>query len=180
MKTILGISGMAALLALASCSAEPGGAANEVGVNQAGLNATGGAQSFNAVVKDDALTKMFEWWNDAYTKTDGFTAEAFSEHFTDDAVMRINGKVSARGVTDLASHFREIQKKTEKVKINLPFIASFSSPDGSKIYTYHTIDAAADGKPSFETVTGYAELRDGKIALIDFLSIDGKPADDGS
>lgn len=180
MKIVLRISSIATLLALTGCSAEPGVVDNEVAASQTMKDAGEGAQTFNAVVKDDALTKMFEWWNEAYTQPDGFTEEAFAQHFTDDSVMLINGKISARGVKDLASHFREIQKKTDKVKINLPFIKSFSSPDGSKIYTHHTIDAAADGKPSFETVAGYAEIRHGKIALIDFLSIDGKPAEDGS
>ncbi|MXP29281.1 hypothetical protein GRI58_10660 [Porphyrobacter algicida] len=132
-------------------------------------------QTFNSVVENDELTKMFRWWNEAYTKPDGFTAEAFGQYFTDDAVMRINGHESARGLEDLASHFREIQKKTDMVKINLPFIASFTSPDGSKIYTYHTLDASADGKPSHEMVMGYAELRGGKIALINFLNMDGEP-----
>lgn len=163
---------IAALLALGACSNAQNGA---TGNNAQTAAAADNAQVFNHVADNDVLTNMFRWWNDAYTKADGFTAQSFGQYFTDDAVMQINGKVSAKGLDDLAAHFRQIQHKTQKVKINLPFRAAFTSPDGSKIYTYHTIDAQADGKPSQEMVSGYAEIRDGKIALINFLSVEGAP-----
>lgn len=169
MKKIIAI---AVLMSLGACSGRTETTdANKVQSAQPAEN----AQVFNHAVGDDVLTKMFVWWNGAYGKPDGFTAESFGQYFTDDAVMQINGKVSAKGLDDLASHFREIQKKTQKVRINLPFREAFSSPDGTKIYTYHTIDAQQDGKPSQEMVMGYAELRDGKISLINFLSIEGAP-----
>lgn len=127
--------------------------------------------SFNQVVADDALTRMFTWWNKAYEDPQGFTAEAFARHFTDDAVMRINGSVRGTGPAELAAHFRRIQDKTDKVRIELPFLQAFSSPDGSKIFTYHHVSAASGGKLSQEMVMGYAELRDGKIARIEFLGV---------
>ncbi len=167
MKTVLAVSSMAALLALTGCSA-PAEVPNKQAESPKG-------QTFNAVVNDDELTKMFRWWNEAYTKSDGFTAEAFGQYFTEDTIMRINGRVSARGLDELASNFRKIQASTDMVKINLPFLDSFSSPDGTKIYTFHTVDALANGKPSQEMVTGYAEIRGGKIAVINFLNKDGQP-----
>lgn len=164
---------LAALTLVGACS----GARHEQPANQtqAAAPAGAGAQAFNQVVDGDVLTRMFRWWNDAYTKPDGFTAQSFGQYFTSDAVMQINGKVSAKGLDDLAAHFRMIQRRTQKVKINLPFRAAFSSPDGSKIYTYHTIDAEENGKPAKEMVMGYAEIRDGKIALINFLDMEGAP-----
>src|SRR5579862_4962686 len=61
----------------------------------------------------DPLVAMFVWWNAAYKQKDGFTAEAFSKYFTSDTVLRVNGKDRSVGVEELASHFRDIQKRTE-------------------------------------------------------------------
>ncbi|MXO67058.1 hypothetical protein [Altericroceibacterium endophyticum] len=172
MRKFLTTSILAASIALAGCS----GAADETATGDnvaAGAEAESEALTFNTPVDNDVLTKMFQWWNTAYKNPEGFTPEAFGTYFTDDAVMRINGKKRVSGLDDLATHFRKIQADTDKVVINLPFIRSFSSPDGSKIFTYHSIDAAANGEDSNELVMGYAEIRDGKISVIDFLSVDG-------
>jgi len=138
--------------------------------------ATPPAQTFSKPGANDVLTRMFQWWNAAYRDPKGFTAEAFGRYFTADAVMRINGRASAKGLDDLASHFRMIQQRTQAVEIKLPFEEAFSSPDGSKIFTYHLIDAVDGGKPSHEMVMGYASIRDGKIALINFASVEPKAA----
>ena len=121
--------------------------------------------------KPDPLVAMFIWWNAAYQQKDGFTAEAFSRYFTDDAVMRINGKDRCKGVVDLASHFRDIQAKTEMVVIDLPFIDEFTSASGDRIFTHHFVRAREHGEDSRERVMGYASIRDGKISLINFVSI---------
>ncbi len=126
-------------------------------------------------VTDDVLTRMFVWWNKAFREPKGFTRDSFAQYFTEDAVMRINGHDSARGLDDLASHFRMIQQRASAVEIKLPFLESFSSPDGSKIFTYHLIDSVDGGKEGHDTVMGYTTLRDGKIMLINFVSISGKP-----
>lgn len=126
-------------------------------------------------VADDVLTRMFVWWNAAFRQPVGFTRDSFAQYFTKDAVMRINGKDSAKGLDDLASHFRMIQKRASAVEIKLPFLESFSSPDGSKIFTYHLIDSVDNGKEEHDMVMGYATLRGGKIAQINFVSISGVP-----
>lgn len=126
----------------------------------------------------DPLVAMFIWWNAAYQRKDGFTAEAFGRHFTPDAVMRINGRDRCKGLADLAQHFRAIQASTEMVVIDLPFIDEFTSPDGHRIFTHHFVRAREHGKDSRERVMGYATVRDGKIALINFVSVpDPVPAD---
>lgn len=130
---------------------------------------------FSNVRQDDLLTRMFIWWDAAFKDPNGFTPEAFSRYYTDDAVMRINGTDRAKGLNALAERFRMIQSKTSVVDIKVPFVESFSSPDGRQIFTYHLIDAVEDGKPSHEMVMGYATIRDGKIALINFLSVTGEP-----
>ena len=130
-----------------------------------------------AAGKPDPLVAMFVWWNAAYKQKDGFTAQAFGRHFTADAVMRINGRDRCKGLEDLASHFRDIQAQTEMVVIDLPFIDEFSSVNGDKIFTHHFVRAREHGKDSRERVMGYAQIRDGKISLINFVSIpDPAPA----
>jgi hypothetical protein len=119
----------------------------------------------------DPLVAMFVWWNSAYKQKDGFTAQSFSRYFTPDAVMRINGKDRCRGLDDLAQHFRDIQAKTEMVVIDLPFIDEFTSPNGDRIFTHHFVRAREHGQDSRERVMGYASIKDGKISLINFVSV---------
>ena len=130
---------------------------------------------FSTVSAQDPVSKMFLWWNAAFKDPQGFTPEAFAQHFTEDAVMRINGTTRAKGVVNLAARFRKIQASVQAVEIRVPFVEAFSSPDGSKVFTYHLEDAIEDGKPSHSLVMGYAEIRGGRIALINFLSMPGEP-----
>jgi ketosteroid isomerase-like protein len=123
----------------------------------------------------DPLVAMFVWWNSAYKQKDGFTAQSFSRYFTPDAVMRINGKDRCRGLDDLAQHFRDIQAKTEMVVIDLPFIDEFTSPNGDRIFTHHFVRAREHGQDSRERVMGYASIKDGKISLINFVSVPDPP-----
>jgi len=123
----------------------------------------------------DPLVAMFVWWNTAYKQKDGFTAQSFSRYFTPDAVMRINGKERCRGLDDLAQHFRDIQAKTEMVVIDLPFIDEFASPNGDRIFTHHFVRAREHGQDSRERVMGYASIKDGKISLINFVSVPDPP-----
>jgi len=123
----------------------------------------------------DPLVAMFVWWNSAYKQKDGFTAQSFSRYFTPDAVMRINGKERCRGLDDLAQHFRDIQAKTEMVVIDLPFIDEFASPNGDRIFTHHFVRAREHGQDSRERVMGYASIQDGKISLINFVSVPDPP-----
>jgi ketosteroid isomerase-like protein len=119
----------------------------------------------------DPLVAMFVWWNAAYKQKDGFTAESFSRYFTQDAVMRINGKDRCRGLDDLARHFRDIQARTEMVVIDLPFLDEFTSANGDFIFTHHFVRAREHGKDSRERVMGYAAIKDGKISMINFVSV---------
>ena len=127
----------------------------------------------------DPLVAMFVWWNSAYKQKDGFTAQSFSRYFTPDAVMRINGKDRCKGLADLAQHFRDIQARTEMVAIVLPFIDEFTSPSGDRIFTHHFVLAREHGKDSRERVMGYASIRNGKISLINFVSVPDPPSEDG-
>jgi|SRR5579872_2579800 len=129
------------------------------------------AERHSPVEQGDVLVDMFVWWNAAYKRKDGFTAEAFGRYFTDDAILRVNGKDRCRGLKDLAAHFRDIQARTQKVEIELPFIDEFTSPNGDRIFTHHFVLAREKGVDSRERVMGYAALRNGKISLINFVSV---------
>lgn len=119
----------------------------------------------------DVLIDMFVWWNAAYKQKDGFTEAAFGKYFTSDAILRVNGSDRSRGLADLAAHFRDIQARTEMVEIELPFIDEFASASGDRIFTHHFVKAREKGQDSRERVMGYAAIRDGKISLINFVSI---------
>ena len=161
----LRIAGLCAAAALLLGSLAP--TAGAFGASRDASGSPNGA----ATAKPDPLVAMFVWWNAAYRQKNGFTAEAFGRHFTADAVMRINGRDRCKGLEDLAQHFRVIQAETEMVAIDLPFIDEFSTASGDKIFTHHFVRAREHGKDSRERVMGYAEIRDGKISLINFVSI---------
>ena len=133
----------------------------------------------NAVVSGDArvrpdqvLVDMFRWWNDAYHEADGFTAENFARYYTEDAVMLINGNRRGTGPAELAAHFRNIKANSEVVEIMLPFLESFNS--GDRTFTSHYVRSIRGGPEQWEHIMGYAVIRDGRIALINFV---GVPAD---
>lgn len=129
-----------------------------------------------AAAQPDPLVAMFVWWNAAYKQKDGFTVEAFSHYFTPDAILRVNGKARSVGLQDLAGHFRDIQARTESVVVELPFLDEFASPSGDRIFTHHFVSARENGKASRERVMGYAAIRNGKISLINFVSVPDEPA----
>ncbi|MEX2122734.1 MAG: hypothetical protein WD795_02495 [Woeseia sp.] len=117
---------------------------------------------------NDVLVDMFAWWNEAIKNEDGFTREAFGRYFTDDARIIVNDVVLVQGLDAMAEHFRGIQQRTESVEIVLPFEEEFR--EGSKIFTYHVIRARENGVDRLSHVMGYAIVKDGKLALINFLS----------
>jgi limonene-1,2-epoxide hydrolase len=119
----------------------------------------------------DVLTDMFVWWNSAYKRPDGFTAAAFAQYFTPDAILRVNGVDRCKGLAEWAAHFRDIQARTEMVEIELPFIDEFESPGGDRIFTHHFVKAREHGKESRERVMGFAAVKNGKISLINFVSV---------
>jgi hypothetical protein len=160
--TAVRVAGLAALMLAVCLSATPVSAAEPIRAQPAAA--------------PDPLVAMFVWWNEAYQHKDGFTAESFGHYFTKDAVMRINGLDRCKGLEDLASHFRDIQARTEAVVVELPFLDEFTSPGGERIFTHHFVRAREQGKDSRERVMGYATIRDGKIALLNFVSVpDSEP-----
>lgn len=127
---------------------------------------------FSARIEEaDVLTRMFAWWNEAYLLPDAFTEAAFARYFTRDAELLVNGELRARGLSGLVSRFCDVKKLTDHVRIELPFIDSFASADGRRLYTRHLAHAVIRGKAETELISGWAELRGGLIRRLDFVSI---------
>lgn len=116
------------------------------------------------------LEAMFQWWNNAFADRDGFTPENLGRFFTSDCVMKINGQIRAEGLAGLAARFQTVQSEVDHVEIHLPFEEGFEA--GDRIFTHHLVSARKGAASFGERVMGYAILRDGKLALLDFLSID--------
>lgn len=116
--------------------------------------------------QETVLTQMFVWWNGAIKDPNGFTREAFGRYFTEDGAIMINGKVAVKGLDDLVTHFRDIQSRVEYVEIVVPFEEEFVSASGDQIFTYHFIKSRAEGRDGLMHAMGYADIRDGKIALV--------------
>ena len=119
------------------------------------------------VVEENALVRMFRWWNEAYL-ADAFTPEAFSDHFTDDAVLLVNGEVRARGVDALAAHFQAIQAATQDVRIELPVDESFVS--GENIFGHYRCRAVSADITITEEVMASVKTRNGRITFFNALS----------
>lgn len=116
------------------------------------------------------LEAMFHWWNNAFADRNAYIPENLGVFFTSDCVMKINGEVRAEGLTALAARFRTVQREVDHVEIHLPFEEGFAV--GDRIFTHHLVSARKHDATMGERVMGYAVLRDGKLALVDFLSVD--------
>ncbi|MGE4337189.1 MAG: hypothetical protein AB7E55_14595 [Pigmentiphaga sp.] len=130
----------------------------------------------DTAVATDKLSGMFIWWNHAMKTPGGFTAAAFSNYFTDEAPLIIDGVEVMRGPAGWAERFQMIQGATEAVEIVVPFRYSFQKDD--RIYTYHIIRSRAQGKVSCMLASGHAELRNGLISRVILVRAEIDPASD--
>ena len=124
----------------------------------------------------NVLVRMFDWWNTAMKTPDGLTEQAFSEYYTEDAAIIINGNELVRGIKPMAEHFRSARARIESVEIVLPFEEEFES--GDHIFTYHLVRTRVDGADRFSHLMGYAAVEDGRISLINFVRYDQPVAAD--
>jgi ketosteroid isomerase-like protein len=117
--------------------------------------------------EENALVRMFRWWNEAYV-ADAFTAEAFLQFFTQDAVLTVNGDVRADDVHALAAHFQRIRAATDEAHIELPLQETFVS--GVNIFGHYRCRAVAKGVDMTEEVMASVKTRNGRIASFDAIS----------
>ncbi|MGF7151864.1 hypothetical protein FHS96_005532 [Sphingomonas zeicaulis] len=109
---------------------------------------------------------MFDWWNRAFRK-DGFTPEAFAQHFTDDADFIVDGGVRGTGPDGICTHFVRIRAKCEAVELVTPVIATLS--DHEQGFVHYRCDFAADGTAGSEVCMAHARFRDGRIARFEVI-----------
>jgi len=129
------------------------------------------------VANDKRPNQLWVNQRDGTFKNDGLVAGcALDQDGIPQSGMGVDaGDVLGRGLEDLAQHFRDIQARTETVAIDLPFIDEFTSPSGDRIFTHHFVLAREHGKDSRERVMGYASIKNGKISLINFVSVPDPP-----
>ena len=124
----------------------------------------------------DRLTQMFVWWNRALKTPGGFTVESFGQYWDKDAALVINGTVLAQGIEAITQSFKSIQERSvnDEIEIVVPFMQQFQA--GDKIFTYHTIRSRRDGKAACMLASGYAELKNDKILVVNLVRADIDPA----
>ncbi len=116
---------------------------------------------------NDPLVAMYAWWNEAIKTPGALTEEAFGRYFTADGAIVINGEVFAKGLPALVEHFRKIQAAGGHTETILPFRHEFRS--GNDIYTYQVIDIVRNGATTCLLAAGHAEVRDGKLSLVNLV-----------
>ena len=115
------------------------------------------------------LCQMFEWWNEIIGDNSRIVRSEFSKFFTDDAVMVINREVRASGIDEIIERFLSVHHSVDYVEICLPVEKEFSS--ANNIFTSHLVKSRVGNDFNEEHVVGYAETKDDKIAIINFLSL---------
>ncbi len=110
------------------------------------------------------IVRMFTWWNQAFFDKDGYTPDAFSAHYTDDAVLIKNGDVRGEGVEELAEHYRKLQGKFDKIEMLLPVIDQFQVGDRAFV---HCVTKAVHGDDIFlEEAMAVATMINNRISRL--------------
>ncbi|MEJ8567969.1 hypothetical protein [Elongatibacter sediminis] len=115
-------------------------------------------------MNDNPIVRMFEWWNTAITRPDGFTPEAFGNHFSADARLIVNGDLRGQGLDALARHFRNIQAEYDSVAMELPPLDTFAC-DG-RAFVQVVTRAVRDGKVLREESMAVATLDGDRMSLL--------------
>ncbi|MDA5193958.1 nuclear transport factor 2 family protein [Govanella unica] len=114
---------------------------------------------------DTIITQMFRWWNEAYTDPNGFTPEAFSRFYTDDAELIVNGNSRGKGLQALSAHYQRIQAAVPLAQMVLPVDDDFATTDRAFVHC-HEQAKRADGTEKLSECFAYAEVRDGKMSVL--------------
>lgn len=120
-----------------------------------------------AAVDTDPLSAMFEWWNGNMRDHRPFDRQGFARHFTQDAVLTIDGVDVASGIDAVTRHFKGIQDSGAQVEIVLPFADRIVGKD--RIYTYHVIRSRRSGVARCIVAAGHADLEQDRIRRISLV-----------
>lgn len=115
----------------------------------------------------DIVSEMYSWWNKAIYSEAELTPEAFGKYYTNDIVLKLNGTVVDHDIDNMSNRFISISRRGGNVENIMPPIMTFQS--GNNIFTQHLIYVQRNGKETCLLASGYAKLKDGKIALVDLV-----------
>lgn len=120
-----------------------------------------------AVQGKNAIIRMFEWWNGAMLVPTLFTPEAFSNYYTDDAKLIVNGNLRGQGLDALARHYRALRVDFSSIQMELPVLDSFEGE--GRAFVQCITRAVRDGETSREEAMAAATLAGGKISLLQVI-----------
>ena len=112
------------------------------------------------------ITRMFEWWNEAY-RAEGFTPIAFADHFTTDALFIVDGGVRGSGPAEICAHFARIAQQTDAVELVTPVIATLA--DEAQGFVHYRCTFSSGDKHGSEVCLAHAKLQDDKIARFEVM-----------
>ena len=119
---------------------------------------------------DNAILAFFGWWNGAMADPAQLTPEGFARYFADDGRLVVNGQDRAAGVAALASHYQGVAERCDEVRMILPVEQAFVATDG-RAFVHCRTHAVVGGKAAAEEAMAYAQVRDGRIALLRVVSL---------
>jgi len=122
---------------------------------------SGGSPSENAIVR------MFEWWNRAFSDPEGFTPEAFGRHYTDAAELVVNGQVRGKGLDALATHYQMLQNEFGSIQMELPVIDSFCC--GDRAFVQCVTRAVREGQVVREEAMAVATVSARKLSRLEVI-----------
>jgi hypothetical protein len=115
----------------------------------------------------DTVIRTFEWFNEFMADPDHvITAEEVERHFTPDARMIANGRVTCEGIEGHFEHFKELQAKLKSARVQLPLVESITNSDEAAAYYKIDMVAAANDAGGIVHDSALWRIRDGKIALM--------------
>ena len=83
----------------------------------------------------DTVIRTFEWFNEFMADPDHvITAAEVERHFTPDAKMVANGRVTCEGINGHVEHFKELQTKLKSARVQLPLVESITNSDEAAAY----------------------------------------------
>jgi hypothetical protein len=96
----------------------------------------------DATPSGNVIVRMFNWWNQAFLDPEGFTPEAFGQHYTGNAELTVNGQLRGTGLDALARHYRRLQQEFESIQMELPVIDGFCC--GNRVFVQCVTRAVRD------------------------------------
>ena len=80
-------------------------------------------------MRGNPIVGMFEWWNGEFLDPEGFSPDEFRLHYTEDALLIVNGNLRGQGLDALSRHYRKLQAEFDSIQMELPVLDEFVCRD---------------------------------------------------